>query len=205
MCLLVVDLDCIVSEWGIWSSPNQNGISRRTRTVLRQPIGNAGACPDLEETKQGKSKTKNHWVNVKVATILKLETNQSNYFQVIISNFHLPLLYLCSTSEWCIGITLSIHVNIIAIISTLNRLISFKFVMLFYIDVVSEYGCCLIFCMIWGITSLKMGATSCSILMLNLIFKRSIKNLAPLLYHWKWRKLNKDLYLWYNLGLFFFF
>lgn len=50
-----MDLECVVGEWGLWSAPNENGIARRTRSILREPIGNAGACPDLEETKEGQS------------------------------------------------------------------------------------------------------------------------------------------------------
>ena len=49
-----MDLDCIVSEWSVWSNPDDRGVSIRTRTVLRQPIGGGKECPDLEETKLGK-------------------------------------------------------------------------------------------------------------------------------------------------------
>lgn len=54
LCFVVVDQPCVVSEWSYWSAPDSNGVSRRTREVLRATVGEGQDCPDLQETKQGK-------------------------------------------------------------------------------------------------------------------------------------------------------
>lgn len=50
---IVVKRDCVVSEWSLWSSPNNNGASERTRTVEITPLHGGKACPPLQQTKQG--------------------------------------------------------------------------------------------------------------------------------------------------------
>ena len=44
-----VPVDCVVSDWSNWSRC-ENGIQRRSRTVLQQPRNGGAPCPTLEET-----------------------------------------------------------------------------------------------------------------------------------------------------------
>lgn len=43
-----------MSEWGPWSYPDDQGLSKRVRTITQAPLHGGTACPPLEENRNGR-------------------------------------------------------------------------------------------------------------------------------------------------------